>query len=178
MVPNRSEAGNAKVLAVAAVLAAVVGLAAGWWVAQPAAGLSQFDRLAGEIGCQCGTCPLRPIATCGCGFADGMLAELEEHVTSGQSDEEIMVAFIASYNESIRIAPSTSGLNLTAWAAPMLLLTVGAVALAGLILRWVSIVDTPGESASGKQPTSTASTNAESSHLHDLVERELEEMDR
>lgn len=162
-------------LAVAVLLAAGLGLGAAWWVAQPPAGLSQFDRLAGEIGCTCGTCPLRPIATCGCGFADGMLGELQELVAESQSDEEIMVAFVASYGDQIRIAPASSGMDLTAWAAPMLLLTVGAVAMGGLILRWV----TSPEIETGDAPSTppVGGSAAPESELHEQVERELEELD-
>jgi len=162
-------------LAVAALLAAALGLAAALWVAQPPSGLSQFDRLAGEIGCTCGTCPLRPIATCGCGFADGMLDELEGLVAESQSDEEIMVAFVASYGGQIRIAPASSGMDLTAWAAPMLLLTVGAVAMGGLILRWVTTAESDAGDAAGKVPATQAA--GQESDLHQQVERELEELD-
>ena len=162
-------------LAVAVLLAAGLGLGAAWWVAQPPSGLSQFDRLAGEIGCTCGTCPLRPIATCGCGFADGMLGELQELVAESQSDEEIMVAFVASYGDQIRIAPASSGMDLTAWAAPMLLLTVGAVAMGSLILRWVTSPEIETGDAPSTPPVAGAA--AAESELHEQVERELEELD-
>ena len=87
-------------------------------MAQPDHRIDSFTRLAGEIGCQCGTCPLRPIATCGCGYADGMLAELRELVDTGQSDEQIMTTLATRYDPSVRIKPSGSGFDLVAWAAP------------------------------------------------------------
>lgn len=169
---DASQGGRAALFAVAAVLAAALGLGAAWWVAQPPSDLGQFDRLAGEIGCTCGTCPLRPIATCGCGFADTMLAELEGLVAEDHTDDEIMVAFAASYGEQIRIAPASSGIDLTAWAAPMLLLTVGAVAMAGLIARWVASTDEDPVAGEG-----TAPEPARDTELHAQIERELEEMD-
>lgn len=134
---RQGQEGSGRWLAIAAVAAAAIGLAAAWLVAQPPSGLDQYSRLGGEIGCTCGTCPLRPILTCGCGFADTMLAELRQMVDEGNDDDAIMTAFAANYGESIRIAPHGSGFDLAVWAAPMLFLTLGAVAIAAIIVRWV-----------------------------------------
>ncbi len=146
--------GNGTVLLLTAVAAAALGLGAAWWMAQPDHSIDPFTRLAGEIGCQCGTCPLRPIATCGCGFADGMLAELHELVDSGQSDEQIMATLESRYDPSVRIKPDGAGFGLAAWAAPILLLTVGAVAVGAVLSRLTRREDDDGR-------------------LREIVEREL-----
>lgn len=156
MIPERDrQRGSGRWLAVAAVLAAAVGLAAGWQVAQPPRNLDQYARLGGEIGCTCGTCPLRPIATCGCPYADGMLDVLQTLVDEGNADETIMVAFVDQYGDSIRIAPHSSGFDLAVWVAPMMFLTLGAVGIGAIILRW-----TRRPAATDPEPATAPSTNA------------------
>jgi len=170
------EAGNAKLIVLAAAAAAAaLGLGAAWWIAQPDHRIDSFTRLAGEIGCQCPTCPLRPIATCGCGFADGMLAELRELVDTGQSDEQIMTTLAARYDPSVRIKPGGSGLDLAAWAAPILLLTVGAVGVGAVLSRWVQR-GTDGTDGREQATTSAEITTPlanEDARLREIIEREL-----
>jgi len=165
-------------LVVAAVIAAFVGLGGGWWAAQPHGSLSQFERLGAEIGCQCGTCPLRPIATCGCGFADGMLGELAVLAEGSHTDEEIMATFASRYNPSVRIKPAASGIGLLAWIAPMILLTVGAVGVGAVLYRWAS----SRESATTAAPSTESvpipdPTGADSDAARAIVEREIAAME-
>lgn len=133
---------EAAILTVALLAAGVLGLGAAWLVAQPDHSLTQYERLGAEIGCVCGTCPNRPIGTCGCNFAAGMLDELQVAIAADQTDTEIVSAFAARYGEIVRIKPASSGLGFTAWAAPILLLTVGAVGVGAVILRWTRTVAT------------------------------------
>ena len=130
------QSGRAVLFAVAGVAALLLAIPFSIWLAQSPGDLPQVDRLGAEIGCVCGTCPLRPIATCGCGFADGMLARLDQEVEAGKSDEEIMAVFVAEYGPSIKIKPEGSGVGLMAWLAPMAFLMVGAVAMGGIISHW------------------------------------------
>ena len=162
-------------LVVAAIIAAAVGLGGGWWAAQPHSHLSQFDRLGAEIGCQCGTCPLRPIATCGCGFADGMLAELTALADGTQSDAEIMATFATRYNPSVRIKPASTGIGLLAWIAPMLLLTIGAVGVGAVLLRWASAAGSEADSGAPSE-TEPSIAAADSDDARAIVERELADL--
>jgi len=160
----------------AAVVATVVGLGGGWWAAQPDHSISQYDRLGAEIGCQCGTCPLRPIATCGCAFADGMLTELAELTDGSRDDGEVMATFVSRYNETVRIKPAAEGFDLLAWIAPMLLLAVGAVGVGAIVTRWVSM-----RSASEPEAVSaqgSADAEAENDDARAIVERELADLER
>lgn len=161
----------------AAIGAAAFGLGSAWLLAQSPGGLTQFDRLAGEIGCQCGTCPLRPIGTCGCGFADGMLEELGVLVQQGDDDGAIMTTLVSRYNESIRIKPASSGLGLAAWAAPMLLLTLGAVAVAAVLARWTRSAAGPeGPHGDEGRASADAPEDPERARLRELIDRELREI--
>lgn len=170
---GQQQRGSGRVLAIAAVLAAAFGLAAGWKIAQPPANLDQYARLGGEIGCTCGTCPLRPIATCGCAFADGMLDVLQTLVDEGNDDAAIMVAFVDQYGDSIRIAPHSSGFDLAVWVAPMMLLSLGAVGIGAFILRWTRTAKPP-DPPDG--PPAEAPSVSDASLLAQ-VEAELAELD-
>jgi len=163
-------------LIVAAIIAAAVGLGGGWWAAQPHSHLSQLDRLGAEIGCQCGTCPLRPIATCGCAFADGMLAELAVLTDGSSSDDEVMTTFATRYNPSVRIKPASTGLGLLAWVAPMILLTVGAVGVGAVLLRWASARDSETDLAEGSEAAEPVAVASDSDEARAIVEREIADM--
>ena len=182
----RSQSGKAALFTSLAIVAFALAIPFSMWLARSPTDQTQYDRLGAEIGCTCGTCPLRPIATCGCGFADTMLARLDVEVAAGRTDEQIMTVFAAEYGPSIRIKPEGSGLGLLAWLAPMVLLMVGSVAMAAVISHWRS--SHPG--SAGPQSTdariepgeSNAASDgrksvAESDRYRDLVERELDALD-
>jgi cytochrome c-type biogenesis protein CcmH/NrfF len=161
----------------AGVFAAVIGLGGGWWAAQPDRSLSQYERLGAEIGCQCGTCPIRPIATCGCAFADGMLSELAGLTDGALDDDEVLTTFVGRYNESIRIKPAGSGFDLVAWVAPMLLLTIGAVGVAAVLYRWVTNEESAAAEAPGEPAVGAALDEVDDAAARALVERDLADMD-
>ncbi len=168
---------STRLFVLAGIFAAVIGLGGGWWAAQPHGSLSQYERLGAEIGCQCGTCPIRPIATCGCAFADGMLNELAALTDGSLDDDEVLTTFVGRYNESIRIKPAASGFDLIAWVAPMLLLTIGAVGVAAVLYRWV----TNEESAAAELPDAAAADavvdKPDDAAARALVERDIADMD-
>lgn len=176
----KNNSGSAGIgLVVAGFLAVVVGLGTAWWMAQPDRSVGQYERLSGVIGCMCGTCPNRPIATCGCGFAENMLGELRDLVDEGHDDDQIMTTFVARYSEAIRIKPRGSGMDLTAWAAPMVLLSLGAVFLGAVLVRWTRRgADVPGSTpASAEDEAPEAVTEDETDRLLARVDRELSELE-
>ena len=191
------EGGGAVVFVVLGLVALLAAVPFSIWLSRAPASLTQYERLATEIGCTCGTCPLRPIGTCGCGFADGMLANLRTEVEAGKTDAQIKAVFVAQYGDGTRIKPEASGLDLMAWLAPMALLMVGLVGMAAIIAHWraahvAAVAGEPGEAhpagapesaaaAAGSAAASTgaaaaaaASTDASpADRYRDIVEREL-----
>ena len=173
----------------AALAALAVAVPFSIWLSQSPANLTQAERLGHEIGCTCGTCPLRPIATCGCGFADGMLARLDAEVASGKSDDEIMALFVAEYGPSIKIKPEGSGIGLAAWLVPMALLMVGAVGMSAVISHWRAAaridagtheVDAVGPAEASAPRVGVAGGDvgrAGGGKYRDIVERELDAFD-
>lgn len=131
-----ADSGRTVLFVAAGLVALIAAVPFSIWLSRSPAGLDQYDRLSAEIGCLCGTCPLRPIGTCGCGFADGMLARLRAEAGDGKTDDEIMAVFVADYGSSIQIKPRGSGVGLLAWAAPIIFLMVGGVFVAAIISHW------------------------------------------
>jgi cytochrome c-type biogenesis protein CcmH len=86
--------------------------------------------------CTCGCAQL--LGECnhvGCPRAGGARRADDGH-RRGQSDKEILDAFVAKYGATVLAAPTTKGFDLVAWIAPF---AVFAAALLGTILlvrRW------------------------------------------
>lgn len=180
------QSGRTALFVVAAIAALFLAVPFSMWLSRAPANLTQTERLGAEIGCVCGTCPLRPIATCGCGFADGMLARLGQEISAGHSDDEIMATFVAEYGSVIKIKPAGSGVGLLAWLAPMAFLMVGAVVVGGVISYWRANQSADGLVGSGGRggadlPSSEAASSADASakadRYRDIVERELDALD-
>jgi cytochrome c-type biogenesis protein CcmH len=184
----KGERGGAVVFVVIGLVALLAAVPFSIWLSRAPASLTQYERLATEIGCTCGTCPHRPIGTCGCGFADGMLANLRTEVDAGKTDAQIKAVFAAQYGDGTRIKPEASGLDLMAWLAPMALLMVGLVGMAAIIAHWraahvAAVAGEPGEAHPAGAPaagavaaggSTTASTDAApADRYRDIVEREL-----
>lgn len=177
---HANQSGRAVLFVLAALVALLLAVPYSMWLAESPKDLSQADRLGAEIGCVCGTCPLRPIATCGCGFADGMLARLDQEIAAGRSDDEIMAVFVAEYGGQIKIKPEGRGVGLMAWLAPMAFLMVGAVAMAGIISHWrgnQTDAEAAAAAARGDEQTTTAAAppSGGSDRYRKMVERELDD---
>ena len=181
------QSGRVAVFAVLAVLAFFAAVPASMWLARSPTDVTQAERLGAELGCTCGTCPHRPMATCGCGFADGMLARLDVEVAAGRTDAEITAIFIAEYGNGVKIKPDAAGFDFMAWMAPIALLMVGAVVMAGVISQWRASADsaeapvadeaTEGGNAVSGSGASPAPDAADSDRYRSIVERELEAFD-
>mgnify|MGYP001251638902 FL=1 len=174
------QSGRIGIFVALAIAAFFVAIPTSMWLARPPSNVTQAERLGAEIGCTCGTCPLRPIATCGCGFADTMLVRLNTEVAAGRTDDEIMTVFAADYGNSIRIKPKGTGFDLMVWAAPMVLLMVGAVAMGAVISNWRSQSDlglekTPLDEQRARDPEPSPSlSSTDPTRYLEIVEDELD----
>jgi cytochrome c-type biogenesis protein CcmH/NrfF len=108
-----------------------------------------------------------------------MLTELTALTDGSLSDDEVLATFVGRYDGSIRIKPASSGLDLLAWVAPMLLLTVGAVGVGAVLMRWASLSEAAAANAvSGDDSTAGvgAKRGVDDSAARAIVERELENL--
>jgi cytochrome c-type biogenesis protein CcmH len=96
------------------------------------------DAVERSISCPC-PCTL-DVFTCRtsmpCGFSPRMHTDVVALAEGGYTADEILAAFVATYGETARMAPSKQGFNLVGWGAPFAALGTGAIVVAALVRRW------------------------------------------
>ena len=137
-------------------------------------------KVGSEVKCMCGSCSMTA-AGCShpggefsgpCPTAKGMLQEVDQHAAKGETDEQIVQAFVQEYGTTVYAEPPKSGFSLVAWAMPTVYLAFGALVVIFVISRWVK--------KNGSEPAgSTATAKAISPELLErakkLAERETED---
>jgi hypothetical protein len=126
------------------------------------------ENLGHRVMCQCGCAQL--LGECdhyGCPDRGNELAELSAGIAGGQSNQQILDAFVAKYGAIVLAAPTAHGFDLVAWIAPF---AVFAAALLGTILlirRWSGVA--------GPRSTTGAAAEAAAPATNDPAERERRE---
>ena len=113
-------------------------------------------KIGGELKCMCGSCSMTA-AGCShpggefsgpCPTAKGMLREADQHIAKGETDDQIMQAFVREFGAIVYAEPPTSGFSLVAWVMPTVYLVLGALVVIFVISRWVKKnVSEPAEGA-------------------------------
>ncbi|MBI2755243.1 MAG: cytochrome c-type biogenesis protein CcmH [Chloroflexi bacterium] len=85
---------------------------------------------------QCPVCVGQTVAESNSGLAQDMRAVIRSKLEQGQSEREIMDAFVAAYGESVLSDPPKRGIGLGVWIAPVALLLFGIGVLFVLTRRW------------------------------------------
>jgi len=111
-------------------------------------GAQQLSDRAKQVGtkikCMCRGCDM-PASTCShpggafsgmCDTAKGMLKEVDQHIAKGETDEQILQAFVQEYGTQVYTEPPKSGFSLVAWALPSIYLFVGSGVVIFVIARW------------------------------------------
>jgi len=107
--------------------------------ATPLLSTAQRDDLEHRIRCQCG-CTL-DVFTCrttdfSCQVSPAMHRDIMALVEGGYSAQEIIDAFVETYGERARMAPTKSGFNLLAWFAPGVAVLLGGAGILMVLRRW------------------------------------------
>lgn len=117
----------------------LVALAALMWVAIPA--LAHADavddgvrRVALQL--QCPVCEGQSAADSPSGLAADMRSVIRTRLLAGESDQQILDEFVASYGDSILTEPPKRGISLGVWLGPVLAVLVGAGAVLALLRAW------------------------------------------
>ncbi|OLB34386.1 MAG: hypothetical protein AUH11_18270 [Acidobacteria bacterium 13_2_20CM_57_17] len=71
-----------------------------------------------------------------CETAKAMLKEVDQHIAKGETDEQILQAFVQEYGTQVYAEPPKSGFSLVAWILPSVYLFVGAGVVIFVIARW------------------------------------------
>ncbi len=97
-----------------------------------------------KIKCMCRTCDMAA-GICShpggafsgpCGTAKMMLGEIDQRIAKGETDEQIMQAFVQEYGTLVYTEPPKSGFSLVAWVLPSIYLFLGAGVVILVIARW------------------------------------------
>ncbi len=101
-------------------------------------------QVGSKIKCMCRGCEMSA-AGCShpggafsgmCDTAKGMLKEVDQHIAKGETDEQILQAFVQEYGSQVYTEPPKSGFSLVAWVLPSVYLFVGAGVVVLVIARW------------------------------------------
>jgi cytochrome c-type biogenesis protein CcmH len=60
-----------------------------------------------------------------CDPAKGMMAEVDQHLAKGESEQQIIDAFVAKYGSIVYVEPPKTGFGLVAWLMPVFYSVVG-----------------------------------------------------
>jgi cytochrome c-type biogenesis protein CcmH len=83
---------------------------------------------------QCPVCEGESVADSPSGLASDMRAVIRTRLIAGESDQQILDEFVASYGDSILTEPPKRGISLGVWVGPVIGVAVG-IALVTMLLR-------------------------------------------
>lgn len=133
-------------------------------------GAEQFSERAKRVGsklnCMCMSCSMTA-AGCShpggefsgpCPTAKGMLQEIDQRGAKGETDEQIIQAFVQQFGSTVYAEPPKSGFSLVAWVMPTAYLVLGALVVIFVISRWL-------KKTTPEVPAASAPANAVSPEL-------------
>jgi len=72
-----------------------------------------------------------------CSSATPMRAEIRERLQKGDTPDQIVESFVARHGKKVLSAPTTQGLDLSAWVMPFVILSLGLIVVVWLAFRMV-----------------------------------------
>jgi cytochrome c-type biogenesis protein CcmH len=94
-------------------------------------------RVGGKFMCMCGCNQV--LTECnhvGCSTSASMLKELNQSLSSGNSEDVITQRFVQEFGTKVYAEPPKSGFSLVVWVLPSIYLFVGAGLVVFVIYRW------------------------------------------
>jgi cytochrome c-type biogenesis protein CcmH len=85
---------------------------------------------------QCPVCEGETVADSPSGLAADMRAVVRTKLIAGESDQQILDEFVASYGDGILTEPPKRGISLGVWIGPVIGVAIGAVLLATVLRAW------------------------------------------
>jgi cytochrome c-type biogenesis protein CcmH len=71
-----------------------------------------------------------------CDTAKAELKEIDEHLAKGDSEQQIIDAFVAEYGTTVYVEPPKKGFGLVAWLMPVFYSCVGLGILVVVVRKW------------------------------------------
>jgi len=93
--------------------------------------------LAQKLMCICGCNQI--LGSCnhvGCKYSHDMLAELDQHIARGESDDLVLQDFVQEYGSKVLAEPPSSGFNWAAWIVPVVAPLIAAFFVWEVARRW------------------------------------------
>ncbi len=85
---------------------------------------------------QCPVCEGETVADSPSGLAADMRAVIRTKLMAGESDQQILNEFVASYGDGILTEPPKRGISLGVWVGPLIGLALGVGVLTLLLRAW------------------------------------------
>ena len=95
-----------------------------------------------------------------CDTAKGMLKEVDAHLAKGESEQQIIDAFVAEYGSLVYVEPPKKGFGLVAWLMPIAYSLVGLGLLVFVVRKWAM-----------KPPTAAAPAGTAGTAPNEALER-------
>jgi cytochrome c-type biogenesis protein CcmH len=71
-----------------------------------------------------------------CDTAKAMLKEVDQHLAKGDSEQQIIQAFVAQYGSIVYMEPPKRGFGLVAWLMPIVYFLVGLALAVFVVRKW------------------------------------------
>ena len=85
---------------------------------------------------QCPVCEGETVADSPSGLAADMRAVIRTRLVAGESDQQILDEFVASYGDGILTEPPKRGISLGVWVGPLIGFVLGAAVVVVLLMTW------------------------------------------
>jgi cytochrome c-type biogenesis protein CcmH len=110
---------------------------------------ARYEDITRELRCL--VCQNETIADSNATLAGDLRREVREMIADGKTDDQIRDFMIARYGDFVLYRPRMTRVNFLLWAAPVLLLLVGAFAVARVVRRRAAEADLESEGPEGGQ---------------------------
>ena len=85
---------------------------------------------------QCPVCEGETVADSPSGLAADMRSVIRTKVTAGESDQQILDEFVASYGDGILTEPPKRGISLGVWVGPVVGVLLGSILVIAVLKAW------------------------------------------
>jgi cytochrome c-type biogenesis protein CcmH/NrfF len=128
----------------------------------------EVRKVSERFVCQCGcNHQLSVCSMLNCGSATPLRAEIDSYLKEGKTEEQIVSLFVSKYGKRILSAPTTKGLDLTAWILPFFMLLLGLLFVITIVAIWLH--------RRGSDAGQPALPSAVSDDMRKRIEAELKE---
>jgi cytochrome c-type biogenesis protein CcmH/NrfF len=71
-----------------------------------------------------------------CDTAKSMLKEIDQHLAKGESEQQIIDAFVSQYGTVVYMEPPKKGFGLVAWLMPVIYFAIGLALVVFIVRKW------------------------------------------